>query len=126
MDLSSRGEKFRDESLSPSLSQGYDSNNDVQGYTGQGMASAMKAKIMETLPIENRSRSDIACPLAALMFAARGSERVQRESRNAHRVPKRAARLSRVGAARRTSRSGWRRIAWHEAPRRAERVEGDR
>jgi len=26
------------------------------------MASAMKAKIMETLPIENRSRSDIALP----------------------------------------------------------------
>ena len=66
---------------------------------------------METLPIENRSRSDIACPLAALMFDARGSERVQRESRNAHRVPKRAARLSRVGAARRTSRSGLRGVS---------------
>ena len=91
MDLSSRGEKFRDESLSPILSHGYDSNNDVQGYTGQSMASAMKAKIMETPPMENRSRSDIACPLAAVIFDAPGSERVQRESRNAlasvHRAP---------------------------------------
>jgi hypothetical protein len=34
----------------------------AKGYTGQSMASAMKAKIMETLPIENRSRSDIALP----------------------------------------------------------------
>ena len=73
MDLSSRGEKFRDESLSPSLSQGYDSNNDVQGYTGQSMASAMKAKIMETPPMENRSRSDIACPLAAVILTRRAA-----------------------------------------------------
>src|SRR6187551_128512 len=72
MDLSSRGEKFRDESLSPILSHGYDSNNDVQGYTGQSMASAMKAKIMETPPMENRSRSDIACPIATVTFDARG------------------------------------------------------
>jgi hypothetical protein len=34
----------------------------AKGYTGQSMASAMKAKIMETLPIENRRRSDIALP----------------------------------------------------------------
>ena len=69
----------------------------TKGYTGQSMASAMKAKIMETLPIENRSRSDMALPLAEVIFDGQGSERVQRESRNAHRVPKRAARLSRVG-----------------------------
>ena len=61
----------------------------TKGYTGQSMASAMKAKIMETLPIENRSRSDMALPLAAVIFDGQGSERVQRESRNAHRVPKR-------------------------------------
>jgi hypothetical protein len=34
----------------------------AKGYTGQSMASPMKAKIMEILPIENRSRSDIALP----------------------------------------------------------------
>ena len=55
-------------------------------YTGQSMASAKKAKIMETPPVENRSRSDMACPLAAIIYDARGSERVQRESRNAHRA----------------------------------------
>ena len=36
----------------------------AKGYTGQSMASAMKAKIMETPPMENRSRSDIGRPLA--------------------------------------------------------------
>jgi len=32
----------------------------AKGYTGQSMARAMKAKIMEAPPMENRSRSDIA------------------------------------------------------------------
>ena len=45
-------------------------------YTGQSMASAMKAKIMETLPIENRSRSDIAYPIATVTFDVRGRKRV--------------------------------------------------
>jgi len=38
----------------------------AKGYTGQSMASAKRAKIMETPPMENRSRSDISCPLAAV------------------------------------------------------------
>ena len=65
----------------------------AKGYTGQSMASAMKAKIMETPPMENRSRSDIACPLAAVIFDAPGSERVQRESRNALASVHRATQL---------------------------------
>ena len=56
------------------------------GYTGQSMASAVKAKIIEAPPMENRSRSDIACPLAAVIFDAPGNERVRRESRNARRA----------------------------------------
>ena len=47
------------------------------GSSGQRMASAMRAKIMETPPMENRSRFDIACPLAAVMFDARGRKKVR-------------------------------------------------
>jgi len=53
----------------------------AKGYTGQSMASAMKAKIMETPPMESRSRSDNAYPLAAVMFVEPGSGGVQREIR---------------------------------------------
>jgi len=35
----------------------------AKGYTGQSMASAMKAKIMETPPMEKRSWSDIGLSL---------------------------------------------------------------
>ena len=69
----------------------------AKGYTGQSMASAMKAKIMETPPMENRTRSDIAYPLTAVIFDASGSGRVQRESRNAAPSVRSAEALSRVG-----------------------------
>ena len=58
------------------------------------MASAMNAKIMETPPVENRSRSDIACPLAAVIFDAPGNGRVQRESRIAAQIQNRPTWLS--------------------------------
>src|SRR6187399_325244 len=61
------------------------------------MASAMNAKIMETPPAENRSRSDIACLLAAVIFDAPGNGRVQRESRNAAQD----AKIGQPGSARR-------------------------
>ena len=44
-----------------------------RGYTGQNVASAMKEKIMETPPMENKTRSDIACPLGCCNMS-RGSE----------------------------------------------------
>ena len=53
------------------------------GYTGQSMASAKRAKIMETPPMENRSRSDISCPLAAvtLVGAREGASSCSRRGR---------------------------------------------
>jgi hypothetical protein len=66
----------------------------AKGYTGQSIASARKAKIMEAPPMENRSRSDIACLLAAVIFDAPGNGRVPRESRNAAQIQNRPTWLS--------------------------------
>jgi len=52
-------------------------------YTGQSMASARKAKIMETPPVENRSRSDIACPLAVTSSTRRAKKDLRLVSRRA-------------------------------------------